>query len=302
VTVGRGRRPLLAPALAAALVSPAATRAAGGDARIVTGEIAATSAVGSASKAFDADAATVWCPSPTDPDGTLTVAFGHEVTIKSLTLFVGRMPRPGTRDTGKPYRPSLVEITAGAKRLALDPSDNGSDPLDVDGVKGLRASRLVVRLPPAPAERSRCLGELEVTLAEGPLVFGLPARAVEALPRAVAETTAALRACQKPALRRLARFPIVLRELEVGFAGATRWFVPEPPKSYRGAEALARNCNWLVFPADGDPPTEPSIVAGLGPGLVRVLGAGAAGGPEYWRLAWTDAGWRLVGVDYQIFE
>ncbi|QRK11162.1 hypothetical protein JQX13_14450 [Archangium violaceum] len=88
------------------------------------------------------------------------------------------------------------------------------------------------------------------------------------------------------ALQALARFPLPTRERQVGYAEAELWYVKRPPRSYKSARSLARECRrWVFFP-DETNPREPTIVAGAGPALVRVE-ANRDAGVVYWLLGWS---------------
>jgi hypothetical protein len=125
--------------------------------------------------------------------------------------------------------------------------------------------------------------------------------AVDTLPAAVQALTEAFRACDISALQHLARFPLPRRERQVGYAEAELWYVKEPPRAFKSARALARECRrWVFFP-DETNPREPRILAGVGPALVRVE-ANRDAGVVYWHLGWSGGKWSLAGIEYTGFE
>lgn len=263
----------------------------------IVADVAASSTPASVGAAFDALMRTAWCPNERDAVGAVTIRFSSKVHVRSLVLVVGDFRKKASQ-LGDQYKPSRVEITAGGPPITIDPTENGTNPLEIDVLKDREVESVVIRLP-AGTGPQRCLADVDLSLAEGPWLFGAPANAATTLPAFVAEADAALRACDKKRIRALARWPLPRRELQVGFAGSELLMNARQPRPYASARAIdEKQCGWLV--SDADEGVIPTVERSIGPGRVRIHAAGG-GGVRYWDLAWRSNRWWLDAISFVEF-
>jgi hypothetical protein len=235
-------------------------------------------------QALDVNAATSWCPKQDDPHPELVITFPNPVALSSVEVF-----------GGNERMPDLIELDAGDWNAELNFNEDTGwiGPYDFRGVAGRLVTRLVVRFPPASG---RCLSELIVRLRDHPWVYGLEPKAVDALDSSVATLADALRSCDPDVLATLARFPVIFRNRDAGFADAEYFFSNEPTTKWANARELAKNCTFLLFNG-----RVPRVSQSTAPGVVRVLGGQVMSG-VYWSLSWIKGRWQLVGAECAFFE
>ncbi|HYO59465.1 hypothetical protein [Archangium sp.] len=228
----------------------------------------------------------------------MEIKFTEPVTVRALRVYVGRMDP--TRMSAEDYHPVAISAVWDTGEVALDPTENGQNALEIPQVAGQQVTRLLLRLPRAP-KLDRCLSEVELELEEGPWVHGLPSAAIAALPQAVAAITRAFRACDTRELGRHVLFPLTSRKLLGEHGTLSRMFSTSRISLYPNARALTRDCRWWVVPSDDEEGRQPHVIGSEAPRTVRVW-ANYHAGVKYWRLRWDGHRWWLVGFDASDFE
>lgn len=272
----------------------------------ITATVTASSSSATVARALDADALTRWCPTLEDARGELTIRFARPVKINKVTVLVGKQD---LRTLLAPFHPPIIRASLGEVVAEVDPAEDWRSPIELEAFREKRGQVFLLRLDPAtrpasdPAER--CVADLEIELDGATWVAGVPDGAASKLPAFVNDLTAAFRACDRTALRRLVQFPLRRRELGVGFAGAELHAASESGArrtvGYSNLASLAKDCRELVFPEGETPPVDPFPQRSLGPGEIRIKGNGG-GGVTYWDVAWRKDRWVLSRIAFTSFE
>jgi hypothetical protein len=272
----------------------------------ITATVTASSSSGAVARALDADALTRWCPASEDARGELTIRFARPVKIKKVTVLVGKHD---LRKLTAPFHPPIIQASLDQAVAEVDPTENGRNPIELEVFREKQGQVFLLRLEPAARPASdpdeRCVSDLEIELDSATWVTGIPDGAASKLPTFVNNLTAAFRACDRSALRRLVPFPLRRKELGVGFAGAELHAASErgarPTAGYSNLASLAKDCRQLAFPEGETPPVDPLPRRSLGPGEFRITGNGG-GGITYWDVAWRKDRWVLSRIAFTSFE
>ena len=272
----------------------------------ITATVTASSSSAAVARALDADALTRWCPASEDARGELTLRFARPVKIKKVTVLVGKHDLRMLTD---PFHPPKIRASLGQVVAEVDPTENGRNPIELEAFRGKQGQVFLLRLEPAARPASdpgeRCVSDLDIELEGATWVAAVPDGAASKLPAFVNDLTAAFRACDRAALRRLVPFPVRRRELGVGFAGAELHAASErgarPTAGYSNLASLAKDCRQLVFPEGETPPVNPLPRRSLGPSEVRITGNGGGGG-TYWDVSWRKDRWVLSRIAFTSFE
>lgn len=249
-------------------------------------------------RAFDDDPDTAWCEGKAGlgKGEAITIEFPDVVDIRAIDLQTGFVKTEAAwKAHAKPTKLEIIgddgvihpvavtggyHVTTHAQNLELPPS-----------------KRLVIRFADVEkgSVQDACIAEIDVipdsdSIEPLKMVWGVDADAMSSLPPTVQAFGKALTACDDAGFGQEVQYPVAW--VDLGAQGKA-----VKTTKYKDAAGLARACK-ARQKANGGSYTADSFdlsgnVRGAGPGMVVVA---ASSTPSRWRLAWTEAGWRIVEI------
>jgi hypothetical protein len=251
--------------------------------------------------AFDGDPTTAWCEGKAgDGKGeSITLTFPSEMDVRGVVVRTGFQKNEATFKSH--LRPALLEVVGDD---AVVHTVNGSkafddvvrsEALDLQSTKKITFRFADVDKPAKGASADACISEIQLisdsdTASEMKLVFGIEPDVLSSLPPTVVAFGKALDACDEAGFAQEVSYPVAWVQLGADQKAARKTV-------FKNAAALAKECK-ARGKAGGASYAADSFdlngsIHGVAPGVVSVS---ASVTPSRWKVAWTDAGWRITEI------